>query len=132
MLSEDYASFLSPLIFFVQQLSLHFDYHDIICIQLQIKSQKEKYLEEIYLFLFQEWHLIVILAKLILLNQKQPVVYRANFFVEYFGNHANGHVLWPDPFFPVNDLLKTVTDLLVTTAPKKSPTGTALPVHYIP
>jgi hypothetical protein len=56
----------------------------------------------------------------------------ANFFVEYFGNHANGHVLWPDPFFPVKDLLKTVTDLLVTTAPKKSPIGTALPVHYIP
>lgn len=56
----------------------------------------------------------------------------ARFFVNFFGNNLNGHVLKNNSYFPIPTLMKTVSNLLVTKPPKKSPIGTALPIHYIP
>lgn len=56
----------------------------------------------------------------------------AQFFISTCGNNLNGHVLWSNPAFSIEELTTTIKSLMVTSAPKKSPAGTALPVHYIP
>ena len=65
-------------------------------------------------------------------SQKNWKEQLAHFFVELYGSYFNGHVLWPNPIFSIEELVKTVKKLVGSSAPKKSPIGTALPVHYIP
>ena len=55
----------------------------------------------------------------------------AYFFILWFDTHLNGHISSWDPFSK-EELVATIKDVLVDSAPKKSPIGTALPIHYIP
>ena len=55
----------------------------------------------------------------------------ANFFVLWFSKHLNAHVASGVPF-SIGELVATIRKVLVISAPKKSPIGTALPIHYIP
>ena len=54
----------------------------------------------------------------------------AYFFLNWF-THLNGHIPSGVPF-SIDELVATIRKVLVTTTPKKSPIGTALPIHYIP
>ena len=54
----------------------------------------------------------------------------AYFFLQWFSS-VNAYVL-NGGLFSMDDLMSTIKDVLVTTTPKKSPIGTALPIHYIP
>jgi hypothetical protein len=56
----------------------------------------------------------------------------ARCFIEVYGTRFNAHVIWPNPAFPIKDLIRTVEKLIPASSPKKSPIGSALPVHYIP
>ena len=55
----------------------------------------------------------------------------ANSFLYWFSNHLNGHIPKWVPFSQA-ELVATIKDVLVDSAPEKSPIGTALPIHYIP
>jgi hypothetical protein len=54
----------------------------------------------------------------------------AYLFLQWFSS-VNAYVL-NGGLFSIDDLMATIKDVLVTAAPKKSPIGTALPIHYIP
>lgn len=56
----------------------------------------------------------------------------ARYFAQIFGLHYNGHVVQPNSFFPIKDLIGTIKKLIGAGSPKKSPIGSPLPVHYIP
>ena len=55
----------------------------------------------------------------------------AYFFLQWFSKNLNTHVASGVPFSK-EELVATIKDVLVDSAPKKSPIGTALPIHYIP
>lgn len=55
----------------------------------------------------------------------------AYFFLNLFASYMNGAAM-NGRAFSVKELVKVITDILVTKAPNKSPIDTALPIHYIP